>query len=88
MPRRQTEVEQCGDLHRLQQADGAEREAFTLTEFSEMLVAPGEQFLCRTLAVGKIGKVGSAVGQMGEEFPALLRSTAKGTAWSRITTPN
>ena len=65
MPRRQTEVEQCGDLHRLQQADGAEWEAFTLTEFSEMLVAPGEQFLCRTLAVGKIGKVGSAVGQMG-----------------------
>ena len=72
MPRRQAEVEQGGDLHRLQQADGAERKAFALAQFSEVLFAPGEQLLGRPLAVGKIGKVGSAVGQVGGGLPRFV----------------
>ena len=64
MPRRETEVEQGGDLHRLQQSDGGEREAFVITKFVEMLLAPGAQLPCRLLALGKTGKVGSAIGQV------------------------
>lgn len=62
MPRRQAEVKQSGDFHGFQQADGIEREAFTITEVSEVLFALGEHLPCRPLAVGKIGKVGPAVG--------------------------
>jgi len=42
MPRRQAEVEQGDDLHRLQQADGVDRVAFAFAEFCEVLFAPGE----------------------------------------------
>ncbi len=69
MPRRQAEVEQGCNLHRLQQAYGVQREAFVIAEFSEVIFTPGEQFLGRPLAVGKIGKVGPAVGQVGGRLP-------------------
>jgi hypothetical protein len=36
MPRRQTEVKQRGNLHRLQEADGVEREAFAIGKFCEV----------------------------------------------------
>jgi hypothetical protein len=62
MSRRQAEVEQGGDLHRFQQLDRVEREAFTIPEFFEVLFTPDEHLFCGTFAVGKIGKVGSAVG--------------------------
>src|SRR5690348_10581565 len=71
MPRRQAEVEQGDDLYGLQQVDSMEGEVFAATEFAEVLLAPGQELLCRPLAVGKVGKVGSAVSQVGGSLPCL-----------------
>ena len=56
MPRRQAEVEQGGNLHRLEQADGVERKALAIRKLTEMLLAPGGQILCRPLAVGRLAR--------------------------------
>jgi len=59
MPRRQAEVEQGGDLHRFQQADGVEREALALAEFSEVLFAQASSsFAAHSLSEGWQGRIG------------------------------
>jgi hypothetical protein len=64
MPWCQAEVEQGGDVHRLQQANGVEGKVFAITEFPQMLFTPGEQLLRHPLTVGKTGQVASAVSQL------------------------
>jgi hypothetical protein len=86
MPRRQAEVEQGGHLHRLQQADGVEREALVLAELFEVLFTQAHTSLAACSLSGRWARY-DRLSVKGAGLSCLPLQHRKGTAWSRTTTP-